>query len=66
MNRTRAFLRDELGLPAVYPAGQHLEPTVVTLARERVRRAEIGLGILRRYHPDAVPSPRGPGSTPSG
>src|SRR6266498_823927 len=52
--------------PSIYPAGQHLEPTVVTLSRERVRRAEIGLGILRRYHPDAVPSPRGPGSTPSG
>jgi Peptidase family U32 len=52
--------------PSIYPAGQHLEPTVVTLSRERVRRAEIGLGILRRYHPEAVPSPRGPGSTPSG
>jgi hypothetical protein len=51
--------------PSIYPAGQHLESTVVTLSRERVRRVEIGLGILHRYHPDAVPSPRKLGSSPS-
>jgi Peptidase family U32 len=43
--------------PNVYPSGQHLEATVLALSRERVRRAEIGLEILRRYYPDAVPSP---------
>jgi hypothetical protein len=43
--------------PPLYPAGQHLEAAVVALARERVRRAAIGLGILRRYAPDAVASP---------
>lgn len=43
--------------PPLYPAGQHLEATVIALCRERVRRAAIGLGILRRYAPDAVASP---------
>lgn len=41
----------------LYPAGQHLEGTIVALCRERVRRAAIGVGILRRYAPDAVASP---------
>ncbi len=43
--------------PPLYPAGQHLEATVLALSRERVRRAAIGMGILRRYAPDAVASP---------
>lgn len=43
--------------PAIYPSGHHLEATVLALARERVRRASIGLGILRRYLPAAVISP---------
>ncbi len=43
--------------PGIYPSGQHLESTVVALSRERVRRAAIGLGLLRRYMPDAVASP---------
>jgi hypothetical protein len=43
--------------PPLYPAGQHLEGTVLALCRERVRRAAIGLGMLRRYAPDAVASP---------
>ncbi len=43
--------------PGIYPSGQHLESTVLALSRERVRRAAIGLGLLRRYTPDAVPSP---------
>jgi peptidase U32-like protein len=45
--------------PGLYPSGQHLEATVLALSRERVRRAAIGLGILRRYAPDAVRSPLG-------
>jgi len=40
----------------LYPAGQHLENTVLALCRERVRRAALGLNILRRYAPDAVAS----------
>jgi hypothetical protein len=43
--------------PGLYPSGQHLEPAVLALSRERVRRAAIGLGILRRYAPGAVASP---------
>src|SRR5438034_5772446 len=43
--------------PGIYPSGQHLEPAVLALSRERVRRAAIGLGILRRYAPEAVASP---------
>jgi hypothetical protein len=45
--------------PPLYPAGQHLEQAVLALCRERVRRAAIGIGILRRYAPDAVASPVG-------
>jgi hypothetical protein len=45
--------------PGLYPSGQHLEGLVLSLSRERVRRAAIGLGILRRYAPEAVPSPLG-------
>jgi len=45
--------------PDVYPSGTHLEETVIALSRERVRRAEIGLGHLRRYYPDAVTSELG-------
>lgn len=40
----------------LYPAGQHLEPAVIALCRERVRRAAIGLNMLRRYAPDAIGS----------
>lgn len=43
--------------PGIYPSGYHLESTVLALSRERVRRAAIGLGILRRYAPGAVASP---------
>jgi hypothetical protein len=43
--------------PSIYPSGQHIEATVLALSRERVRRAAIGLGLLKRYRPDAVASP---------
>lgn len=42
--------------PDVYPSGSHLESTVIALSKERVRRAEIGLDLLRRYYPAAVQS----------
>ena len=57
--------------PGTYPSGLHLRGTVLALAAERVRRAELGLGLLRRYHPQARPSPRpavaagAPAATPS-
>ncbi|MCL4507589.1 MAG: U32 family peptidase [Chloroflexi bacterium] len=45
--------------PDVYPSGTHLENTVIALSRERVRRAEIGLDLLRRYYPGATQSELG-------
>jgi hypothetical protein len=45
--------------PDVYPSGSHLEPTVVALSRERVRRARLGLELLERESPDAVTSELG-------
>ena len=35
--------------PGLYPSGQHIEATVVALSRERVRRAAIGMAMLKRY-----------------
>jgi hypothetical protein len=49
-------LRNEVD---VYPSGTHLEPTVLALSRERVRRAEIGLAHLQRYYPEATTSELG-------
>jgi hypothetical protein len=43
--------------PDVYPAGTHIENTVLALSRERVRRAEIAMGIIARYCPEAEMSP---------
>lgn len=35
--------------PGIYPSGQHLESTVLATARERVRRASLGVSLLDRY-----------------
>ncbi len=35
--------------PGLYPSGQHLQSTVESTARERVRRAAIGTSMLTRY-----------------
>jgi hypothetical protein len=43
--------------PNIYPAGTHLEATAISLTRERLRRARIGLDLLKRLDPDAVMSP---------
>ena len=45
--------------PGLYPCGQHLESAALAMSRERVRRAAIGLGILRRYRPQAIALPTG-------
>jgi hypothetical protein len=45
--------------PNIYPSGSHLTSVAVALSRERVRRAEIGLDMLRRFYPDAVGSKLG-------
>ena len=54
--------------PNIYPSGGHLLSTAIATARERVRRAAIGLEVLGRYYPQATPSPsgkeRGSGASP--
>jgi hypothetical protein len=44
--------------PGLYPSGGHLRSLALDSARERVRRAEIGLSMLRRYMPEARVSPK--------
>ncbi len=43
--------------PDIYPCGTHLENTAVALSRERIRRAQIGMEMIRRACPEAVMSP---------
>lgn len=45
--------------PPLYPTGLHLDPIAVASARERVRRAALGMEMIRRYAPEAVGSPPG-------
>ncbi|WP_433798451.1 U32 family peptidase [Actinomycetospora sp. CA-084318] len=42
--------------PPIYPSGTHNEPLTTALARERVRRAQIGLELLGELMPDAKTS----------
>lgn len=72
--RVAAPVYVKLGLrnaPNIYPSGTHIEATAVALSRERVRRAQLALEMLRRMGapmetsapgaPDlAVPVPRYP------
>jgi hypothetical protein len=43
--------------PNIYPAGTHLEATAISLTRERVRRAKLGLDLLQRLDPNTTMSP---------
>jgi hypothetical protein len=45
--------------PDVYPAGTHLDAVTVALSRERVRRARLGLDLLRRSGVEATASELG-------
>lgn len=45
--------------PNIYPSGTHLEHVSVSLSRERVRRARIGLDMIKRYAPHLKTSERG-------
>lgn len=45
--------------PNIYPSGLHLQTTAVALARERVRRAKLGLDLLKRFYPEATTSRAG-------
>ncbi len=40
--------------PNIYPSGAHLDDTAIKLAKERVRRAALVMGIIRRHAPDAM------------
>jgi hypothetical protein len=42
--------------PNIYPVGAHIETVSIALTRERVRRAKLGLDLLKRYYPNAVSS----------
>jgi hypothetical protein len=44
--------------PDVYPAGTHLDAVTVALSRERVRRARLGMELLRRSGFEAETSER--------
>jgi len=46
--------------PNIYPSGTHLEATAVSLSRERVRRAQLALEMLRRSA--SAPETSGPGA----
>ena len=43
--------------PGLYPSGEHLAALAAASARERVRRAAIGVALLGRHYPDATASP---------
>ncbi|MEZ5351581.1 MAG: U32 family peptidase [Bryobacteraceae bacterium] len=45
--------------PDIYPCGTHIESTALALSRERVRRAQIAMEMIRRYCPEAVMSKSG-------
>ncbi|WP_102346585.1 U32 family peptidase [Bacillus sp. Marseille-P3661] len=45
--------------PNIYPSGTHLESTSIALCKERVRRAQIGLELLKRYAPHLTTSEKG-------
>jgi Peptidase family U32 len=45
--------------PSLYPSGMHLDATTVALARERVRRVQLGLELLARSDVAATISERG-------
>jgi hypothetical protein len=57
MIRAAAPMYVKLGVrnaPNIYPVGLHLADTAVKLARERVRRAELVLRLLRERAPELV------------
>jgi hypothetical protein len=60
--RVAAPLYVKFGLrnaPNLYPSGTHLEATAVALSRERVRRAQLALEMLRRNGVDVETSKPG-------
>jgi hypothetical protein len=45
--------------PDVYPSGKQWEATNISLCQERVRRAALGMEMVKRYYPEAVTSKTG-------
>lgn len=45
--------------PDVYPSGKQWESTNISLVKERVRRASLGVQMIERYYPDAKTSKLG-------
>jgi hypothetical protein len=45
--------------PDIYPSGTHLEDQAVRASSERVRRAAIGMELIRHYAPETVFSEAG-------
>jgi hypothetical protein len=45
--------------PDVYPSGKQWESTNVSLCRERVHRALLGMQMIERYYPEAITSKPG-------
>ena len=45
--------------PNLYPSGTHLEATAIALSRERVRRAQLAMEMIRRSDTPPVTSPPG-------
>lgn len=43
--------------PGIYPSGAHLAGTVLSTARERVRRAALAIDLLRRYGSSSTHAP---------
>lgn len=60
--RTLAPVYIKFGLknhPDVYPSGKQFESLNLSLVRERVRRAAIGIDLIKRYYPEAKTSELG-------
>jgi Peptidase family U32 len=45
--------------PDVYPSGKQWESTNISLVKERVRRASLGIQMIERYYPEAKTSELG-------
>ncbi|RBP91469.1 peptidase U32-like protein [Cytobacillus firmus] len=45
--------------PDVYPSGKQWESTNISLVKERVRRASLGIQMIERYYPEALTSKLG-------
>lgn len=61
MIRAAAPMYVKLGVrnsPGIYPTGAHVEDTAVLLGRERVRRAELCLRLMKELDPELIEPPR--------